>query len=164
MKVLCYSQNVLERMLKEMNNILPSGTVLISIANTDSCCEWYKKYKDPLESYNLLPPSEKVLNLKFDDIAQDSITRDGYNILGLQNSQAENIVRFIDRAVRDGQDIIVHCLAGKSRSQGVVRYILDVYGRDLDIETNPLNPCITPNIHVTSKLIRAYERIFCQED
>lgn len=158
MKVYCFSQKVLE---KELGNKLPPMTSLISIANTKECCDLYEKRGDVLESYNPFPPSEHVMNLMFDDITEDHICWEGFNILGLQDTQAEDLVRFIDQEIKSGRDIYVHCLAGKSRSQGVVKYILDTYGRDLEIETNPQNPCITPNLHVSSKLMRAYEHIFC---
>lgn len=160
MKVYCFSQKDLE---KELGNKLPLMTSLISIANTKECCDLYEKQGDVLESYNPFPPSEHVVNLMFDDITEDQLCWKGFNILGLQDSQAEDLVRFIDREIKLGRDIYVHCLAGKSRSQGVVRYILDTYGKDFEIETNPKNPCITPNLHVSSKLVRAYERIFCSE-
>ena len=48
---------------------------------------------------------------------------------------------------------------GVSRSQGVVRYILDTYGDEYDIKTNPNNPCLTPNIHVVLMLKRAFRHI-----
>lgn len=70
------------------------------------------------------------------------------------------LVRWIDDRIRNhGNIIYVHCHAGVSRSQGVVRYVLDTYGNDFDIRTNPSNPCLCPNAHVVMMLKRAY-RLF----
>ena len=51
-----------------------------------------------------------------------------------------------------GKDFWIHCRAGQSRSQGIVRYILDCYP-DIVWKTRLDNPCETPpNIDVVAKL------------
>jgi len=74
--------------------------------------------------------------------------------------EAFALVEWIERRIREDETFYIHCAAGVSRSQGVVRYILDTYGNDYDIKTNPHNPCITPNVHVVMMLKRAYREIF----
>ena len=69
--------------------------------------------------------------------------------------QAAYLVRFLDRNIREGRGVMVHCSAGASRSQGIVRYILDTYP-DIEWVTRRDNPCLTPNMHVVRMLKRAY--------
>ena len=66
------------------------------------------------------------------------------------------LAEFIENNINS--DFYVHCEAGYSRSQGVVRYILDVYGEE-NFETRRCNPCRTPNLFVTAMLKRAYRKI-----
>ena len=75
----------------------------------------------------------------------------------LDYEDAFYLAKLIDDIMNNGNiDIYVHCEAGVSRSQSVVRYILDVYGKEKHIETREENPCITPNSHVLMMLKRAY--------
>ena len=74
--------------------------------------------------------------------------------------EAFALVEWIERRIRKNETFYIHCAAGVSRSQGVVKYILDTYGNDYDIKTNPNNPCIAPNVHVVMMLKRAYREIF----
>lgn len=69
-------------------------------------------------------------------------------------AEATRLVNFIDRHVKNGTDFYIHCGAGISRSQAVVRYILDVY-TNTKWETRKSNPCITPNEHIVRMLKRA---------
>ena len=70
-------------------------------------------------------------------------------------SEAFKLCKFIDKNIKEGNNIFVHCSAGASRSQGVVRYILDTYP-EIEWETRDENPCLTPNYHVVRMLKRAY--------
>lgn len=80
----------------------------------------------------------------------------GKNIIYTMNyEQADKLERFIDFCVSKDVDIYVHCAAGASRSQGVVRYILDTYP-DFNWQTREANPCRTPNVHVVRMLKRAH--------
>ena len=54
----------------------------------------------------------------------------------------------------------IHCAVGASRSQGVVRYIVDTYGDEFDIKLNPNNPNNTYNPHVVMMLKRAYRKLY----
>ena len=81
----------------------------------------------------------------------------------LDYGQAYDMVRFIDRVMNDDniETIYLHCTAGVSRSQGVVRYILDTYdGNGFYIELNENNPCLTPNAHVVMMLKRMSRMYF----
>ena len=102
-----------------------------------------------------------VLNVEFDDITKDVETfkgteLDGYDEVtayGITPETAGRIVEFIE-AHKD-MDFVVHCRAGKSRSQAVIRYITEFYPDHSD--TNPDNPCTYPNIHTYTALKRARE-------
>lgn len=78
----------------------------------------------------------------------------------LNYQDAFNLVEWIDYIIKKCDVIYVHCTAGASRSQGVVRYILDTYSNEYNINTNPNNPCLTPNSHVVLMLKRAYRELF----
>ena len=94
---------------------------------------------EPDEVRHMLGDSENVLNVEFKD--DDSLSLE----------TALRICKFIQDNI--GKNFYIHCSAGVSRSQGVVRYALDTYG---DYETNPDNPCVCPNVHVTRMLKRVY--------
>ena len=67
------------------------------------------------------------------------------------------IVNFIhNMLIRGVRTFVIHCSAGISRSQGIVRFIQDTYSDRYDIVTRKDNPCITPNIHVVRMLKRIY--------
>lgn len=68
--------------------------------------------------------------------------------------EAIKLCKFIDKNIKEGNNIYVHCSAGASRSQGVVRYILDTYP-EIEWKTREENPCLTPNYHVVRMLKRA---------
>ena len=73
---------------------------------------------------------------------------------------AEYLVTWIDYVIKKYDTIYVHCTAGASRSQGVVRYIIDTYCNDYIIKLNPDNPNDTYNAHVTMMLKRAFREIY----
>jgi predicted protein tyrosine phosphatase len=76
-------------------------------------------------------------------------------IHAMDYEQADKMERFIEQCVEKNLHIYVHCAAGASRSQAVVRYILDTY-QDVHWMTRQANPCRTPNIHVVRMLKRAH--------
>jgi len=75
--------------------------------------------------------------------------------------EAFDLVTWIEDIINDDEinTIYVHCAAGASRSQGVVRYIVDTYGKEYDILLNPHNPNNTYNPHVVMMLKRAYRTL-----
>ena len=82
------------------------------------------------------------------------------NLHVLNYDEAFRLVNWIDFEITHNHTFYIHCAVGVSRSQGVVRYILDTYGNEFDIRTNPDNPCIMPNAHVVMMLKRAYRQLF----
>ena len=170
-KFYCYSKCVFDILMK-MSEIfkpddLPHNVAVISIGapwNEDED-HWFKTTND------------RVLNIDFDDVSpefwwnydmyDDAMNDDEQSkyfdhsyinshggitkVRALNYNQARVIVKFIEDH-RDC-DFYIHCSAGVSRSQGVVRYVLDTYG---DYVTNPDNPCVCPNAHVTRMLKRVY--------
>lgn len=118
----------------------------ISIGETKDCIELhqYGNYGHYLDS------SSSVLNIDFDDISEDKVV-DEYQLKAITTEQAKTICDFIIK--NKDKHIICHCRAGKSRSQGIVRAVLDCFP-DIYSEciVNKLNPCITPNYEVVRKL------------
>lgn len=78
----------------------------------------------------------------------------------LDYEESFNLVRWIDYRIKYDETIYIHCAVGASRSQGVVRYIVDTYGNEYDIRLNPDNPNNTYNPHVVIMLKRAYRELF----
>lgn len=78
----------------------------------------------------------------------------------LDYEESFNLVRWIDYRIKYDETIYIHCAVGASRSQGVVRYIVDTYGNEYDIRLNPDNPNNTYNPHVVMMLKRAYRELF----
>lgn len=149
---------------------------VISIGCTDDVAKYSKKTYE-YHYFNVINPIfGNVLNVKFDDVDpltwnkdidydtavnNDFIHKDeatGITVHALDWDTAKTICEFIDLQVLAERDIFVHCSAGKSRSQGVVKYILDQY-HDIDWQLNLNNPCITPNYHVVSMLKRSYNKL-----
>lgn len=144
-KVYCYSREGFKKLLTTWpGENLPAGTAVISIAETPECRKYYGWESEEL---HLLPSGPEVLNLEFDDISEE--TRPPFT--GMTQDQARQIIEFIDS--HKDCDLVVHCRAGKSRSQGVVRFILDYYP-EIWGETNPENPCVSPNYFVVAGLKR----------
>ena len=128
------------------------GWAYISISATPECAEFW--LGDKSESEHHLPSGPDVLNLEFDDLEEDR-TYKGHTFKAITQEQAEEIFMFVEDHL--DKDILIHCRACKSRSQGVFRYILDTYPDYYEeCEENKINPCLTPNIEVVRKCKRAY--------
>lgn len=131
----------------------------ISIIGTPQC---QKYYLEENELHWFKNNTHNVLNLEFDDIDEESINWKGHTFYGLTESQAKQIVEFIDN--NKGKHFYIHCKAGRSRSQGICRYILDTYGKEYGYDEKEScrkeNPCVTPNIRVVSMLKQEYRNKF----
>lgn len=87
--------------------------------------------------------------------------REYFDILHvLDYEEAFDLVKWIDDKIKTTKTFLIHCAVGASRSQGVVRYILDTYNNEYNIFTNPDNPCLAPNQHITMMLKRAYRSLY----
>ena len=170
-KFYCYSKCVFDTLMK-MSEIfkpddLPHNVAVISIG-----APWNEE-----EDHWFKTTNDRVLNINFDDVSPEFWWKhDMYDDAMNDNEQSKyfdssyinsrggitklhalnyNQARVIVKFIEDHRycDFYIHCSAGVSRSQGVVRYVLDTYG---DYETNPDNPCVCPNAHVTRMLKRVY--------
>lgn len=128
----------------------PEGIAFISIIGTQECQDYYIEEK---EFHWFKQPHPNVLNLEFDDISEDVITWEGHNFYGLSMEDGKRIVDFIMGNL--GKPFYIHCRAGRSRSQGIVRFILDTFP-EYGYTVRSDNPPETPNIDVLCKLKRIY--------
>ena len=126
-KITVVSQCVFDEMMAKRN--LDDSNVdeikdeaFISIIGTKECLEHYLHEPDTVHWFK--DGHDNVLNLDFDDIAED-IVHDGHTYKAMSNEQAEKAVEFIERNI--GKDFTIHCRAGMSRSQGVGCFIHDMY-------------------------------------
>lgn len=158
-----YSQKDFEEKMKQLN--LDSSNVeikfdkaFISIIGTPQCIEHYLHSEDTHWFKN---NCHNVLNLEFDDIDEESKDWKGQTFYGITEEQAKQCVEFIEQ--NRGKNFYIHCRAGKSRSQGICRYILDMYGKEYGYDETKScrkdNPCLTPNIRVVSMLKREFYKI-----
>lgn len=129
---------------------------------------WFNKheadcYDKSLALYN--DNQVKLSNAYFNYLYIHGDNRESCDLLHiLDYEEAFALVKWIDYRIKHDDTIYIHCAAGVSRSQGVVRYILDTYGDEYDVKTNPNNPCLTPNVHVVLMLKRACRHLYYYGD
>lgn len=165
-KINVYSQNdFVEKMyrlgLYSYNvNEVKDDKAFISIIGTEECRKYYLE-EDTNHWFNNCT-EDNVLNLEFDDVNEEEVKWNNIILKGISDRQAELIVKFIEK--HKGKNFYISCRAGKSRSQAVARYILDMYGEEYGYNEEEScrkdNPCKTPNINVLTKLKRAYYKKF----
>ena len=120
-----------------------------------------KCYDDALDLYN--NGKIKQSNTYFSHLYISGANREWVDIVhALDYEESFKLVRWIDWRIKYDETIYIHCAVGASRSQGVVRYIIDTYGGEYDIRLNPDNPNNTYNPHVVMMLKRAYRK-FCND-
>lgn len=157
MKVYCYSKFAFVNEMKRLgwNDVtLPKNVAIISICCTEPVKEhWKSEGYEGTEDEHYFCDAENVFNVDFDDI--DTATRDCGDFVAtcITPEQASAMVKFIIKHCNC--DFYIHCNAGKSRSQAVVRYIKDFLGQTREIETRADNPCLFPNVFVLNALRHA---------
>lgn len=118
-----------------------------------------KCYDDALDLYN--EGRIKQSNAYFSHLYISGTNKEFVDIVhALDYEEAYNLVDWIDWRIKHDETIYIHCAVGASRSQGVVRYIVDTYGGEYDIRLNPDNPNNTYNPHVVMMLKRAYRKFY----
>lgn len=141
------------------DNNIPADKAFISICCTDECKRGYLLARDPdcEDEHWFKEEHDNVINLNFDDIIDDEMiskTNEGTFIYRcISEEDAKRLYEFIDYNVKQNRDFIIHCRAGKSRSQAVARFIYDCYGYK---NGKSDNPCLYPNINVLNKLKRHF--------
>lgn len=128
----------------------------ISIEASPTCAKHF--LQDSIH-HHLKNNENNVLNISFDDVNEDKkcVDRNGeeYMVYTITEPQSEVAYRFIKQNI--GKHFVIHCRAGKSRSQAFYRFILDCFGdKYKECNVNKYNPCITPNIEVLCKLKRQF--------
>ncbi len=75
----------------------------------------------------LHPNWAEVLRLKFDDV----LSRYDH-FYPITEDQAGQIITFLDTVQDRVEKVVVHCLAGVSRSAGVAKFVAERYGLEFD--------------------------------
>ena len=93
------------------NNIQEKGIFIISINDTDS------------EAYFENTKSERILNLKFDDVSKPESGKKPFN-----ESMGEKIIHFLS-TIDDNEckTLLIHCMAGQNRSGSVGKFAADFF-------------------------------------
>lgn len=124
----------------------------ISIEGTPECIEYWIKDDD---NDHLLPDGPHILNLNFDDVVEDEYEYEGHIFRTISYDEAREILDFVMK--EKGRDIVIHCKAGKSRSQAVARFIVDCFPDDW----KGVGLLRTYNPEVLGRLKRVYyERLY----
>lgn len=157
-KVLVYSHKEFNDICKKNgwndNNVDSRNDIaFISIIGSANCLKYYLEED---ASHWFASNHNNVLNLEFDDISGDNkVVWKGHEMIPISENDAEKCVNFIENNI--GRTFIIHCRAGKSRSQAFFRFITDfykdIYKSDCGRKTNP---CLTPNEFVLRLLKRAF--------
>lgn len=105
-----------------------------------------------------------IIALDFEDMPEDVDFPDSnYHPLNptINYAQAEQLVRFIDWNMKVGNDFIVHCGAGVSRSQQVAEYIIlaSMHQYEYDLEKSSHDHYFSQTI-VLSRLLEMKHKIF----
>lgn len=177
--ILCYSKFDFDNLMNNNNWIdnIPMNYAVISICSPNEYYmseHWFKKdysNSDNVNIFNLdIDDGGPIFNDEYDKALELYLNDDIYksneyfskdfNIHYLDYQQAFKLAMWIHYWIHKVDTIYIHCAAGLSRSQGVVRYILDTYSDMFDIHINENNPCITPNMHVVRMLKRAYRNLY----
>lgn len=122
-------------------------------------------YDKALELFN--KNKKKQSNAYFSHIYVNGPNKEYVDLVHcLDYEEAFKLCSWIDWRIHNDNTMYIHCAVGASRSQGVVRYIVDTYGDEFDIKLNPNNPNNTYNPHVVMMLKRAYRELFmnCDDD
>lgn len=135
----------------EVNN----NFAFISISASDSCALGLWDSLDETTHYLNDNSNLNVCNVNFDDVNEDeTFTNERgieYSASAISINDAKKIVTFVKDNI--GKHFIIHCKAGKSRSQAVAKFIADCFNDTYQFNIyNLANPCNTPNIEVKSKL------------
>lgn len=134
-------------------------TAIISIECTPDCIKYrLEEDKGDTDNEHLLPESERVLNIDFDDVPGpgDKMYKDHW-MMAIDGGQARKIVEFIEKNL--GKNFVVHCKAGESRSRAVGEFILRWFGDEYS-DGNPGNSISGAcNIDVLTKLENAFYKI-----
>ena len=130
-KLYCFSRqdfNDYCKIRKWSDENYPPDAAFISICNTPGGSD-VMFIEEIIHYFKTETP--EIINLYFDDITEPTAMWKGkVSLTGISQEQADRLCEFIER--NQDKDFYIHCEAGLSRSQGVVRYILDVYGEDHD--------------------------------
>ena len=120
-------------------------------------------YDKSLEFFNA--NKKKQSNAYFNHLYVNGTNKEFVNMIHcLDYEEAFELCSWIDWRIKYDDTMYIHCAVGASRSQGVVRYIIDTYGYKFDIKLNPNNPNNTYNPHVVMMLKRAYRELFMNDD
>jgi predicted protein tyrosine phosphatase len=186
MKLYCYSIEGFKKAMEQMGygrndeKILEKDNIaVISICCTDTSPEEYKGMFSEEHYFYNKSNSKNVLNIRFDDIDPrlwhghdfdlDNASEDDflYDLKDKKTSpkalgwkQAQEIVAFVVKNL--GNDFYIHCSAGVSRSQAIVKFILDSFSfpgnKKFNYKILPENPPVQPNIHVLTMLKRTISK------
>lgn len=151
-KIVVYSHNDFNKECERIGVCDKNVESMENMAFIDIVCtkECQKLFENDISTHYFMEEHPNVLLLEFEDIEEDEVC-EGIQLKAMSREQAIKAVDFIDSNL--GKDIMVCCIAGKSRSQAFYRFVTDFYMSTYkECYENKKNPCITPNVDVLAKL------------
>lgn len=170
----CYSQEMFDELMKNLGWSQP----IDKFSTISICSPWNEHFEHFFKpgtpnNYNIdcddiVKPFwwdkdyyDQALKLYLEGRVRESnelflYQKDGHDLRLFNYEQAFLLAAWINVQILNGSgNFYVHCAAGLSRSQAVVRYIIDVYGHEFHWKTRQANPCLYPNNHMVMMLKRA---------
>ncbi len=147
-----------EKMIKmglDDDNVENENKAFISIIGTPECLKYYL---DEGNTEHFFKDHPNVLNLDFDDIADD-VMYNGHHFKTMRIEQAERAIQFIEDNINNGvESFDIHCRAGMSRSRAFAEFIYRYcQEHDIDVEYEERDNYTTVlNYGVLGKLNHAY--------
>ena len=155
--ILCFSTKAFKEAIKNLDSF--QSVACISMGSD----HWYPEKCSNVFNLDIedSSPANDIYNKALDLFLKGKI-KESNELFGksLNYEQAFELDKWIDYQIKYCHTFYIHCDAGLSRSQGVVRYIRDTYGNIFSIRTNPNNPCLTPNAHVVMMLKRYWMYLY----
>lgn len=122
MNVTIYSGKAIERIISDGE--FPKNTVVISFYDPE-----IKHFENDCSQVDYSSGCDSVFYCKADDLDLDSLPEKGYTYENFF-PEADKPAHFINRAYRDGKDIICQCEYGQSRSAGYAAAIPEHFYRN----------------------------------
>jgi protein tyrosine phosphatase len=137
-----FDHTMMENKLNDSNVEKWDQYAFISIIDhTEEDLDFYSDLFKCSKTHFFKKDHKNVLNLEFDDIEDPQLG------VPFDEDLAKKVINFLDKLPKTVNTIVIHCMAGISRSGGVGEFVSDYFGFDFN-KFQKTNPQVKPNIRV----------------